>query len=301
MKTATIVPATPSGTTALPAAQLLFVALAVVALYVPTYRALDQHIWGIVGQGHGPVMLALSLYLAWERWPRLKALPMQPAHIAGVLSLLVGGFCYTVGRSQDVLFLDSGSQIPLLAGLVLLLWGWRGLKVMWFPIFFLFFVIPIPGSIVDAITAPLKAGVSYVAEQIMYWMGYPIGRSGVTLSVGPYRLLVADACAGINSVFALEAVGVFYLSIMGHTHRLRNILLAVLILPISFISNVLRVVVLVMVTYHFGDEAGQGFVHDFAGILLFVVATLMTIGVDSVLGLVLKNPTQPAKLQESQS
>jgi exosortase B len=271
----------------------------VIGLYLPTYHSLDQHIWGIVGQGHGPVMLALSLWLAWERWPRLKALPARPADLPGSVLLVLGGLAYAMGRSQDLLFLDAGSQLFLLSGLVLLLWGWAGLRTMWFPIFFLFFVIPIPGSIVDAITAPLKAGVSYVAEHLMYWMGYPIGRSGVTLIVGPYRLLVADACAGINSVFALEAVGVFYLSVMGHTHKWRNILLALCILPISFVSNVLRVVVLVLVTYHFGDEAGQGFVHSFAGILLFVVATLMTIGVDALLGLALRlAPATPVRSAE---
>ena len=119
-------------------------------------------------------------------------------------------------------------------------------------------------------TAPLKSAVSHVAELALHAAGYPIGRSGVTLTIGPYHLLVADACAGLNSVFSLEAIGVFYMSIIGHTHRLRNVLLAILILPISFVSNVTRVIVLVLITYHFGDEAGQGFVHGFAGILLFI-------------------------------
>jgi exosortase len=128
----------------------------------------------------------------------------------------------------------------------------------------------------------------------MYSAGYPIGRSGVTLIVGQYQLLVADACAGLNSIFALEAIGVFYMSIVQHASKARNILLAILILPISFVSNVARVIVLVLVTYYFGDEAGQGFVHDFAGILLFMVATVLTIAVDSILGLFFKKRAAPA-------
>ena len=75
---------------------------------------------------------------------------------------------------------------------------------------------------------------------------------------------------------------------MGYTNKWRNIALAVLILPISFVANVIRVITLVLVTYYFGDEAGQGFVHDFAGILLFMVATVLTIGTDSVIGLFIK-------------
>jgi exosortase len=156
----------------------------------------------------------------------------------------------------------------------------------------------VPGSIVDSVTAPMKMAVSYAAEQLIYWMGYPIARSGVTLDIGPYKLLVADACAGLNSIFSLEAVGVFYLSIVRHTNRFRNIGLTMLIIPISFVSNVLRVIALVLITYYFGDEVGQGFVHSFAGILLFMVATALTIGTDSLLGIFFKDKNQAAKTLE---
>lgn len=267
----------------------VLVAVALLAMYLPTYRALDTYIWSLVGQGHGPIMLALSIWLAWQRYPKLPHAAPRPANLAGAYFLLVGGLIYAVGRSQDVLFLDSVSQIPVAMGVVLLMWGWTGLKVMWFPIFFLMFMIPVPGSIVDAVTAPLKMGVSYVAEWILFVVGYPIARLGVTLHIGPYQLLVADACAGLNSIFALEAVGVFYMSVAGHTNKWRNIALATLILPISFVSNVLRVITLVLVTYYFGDAVGQGFVHEFAGILLFMVATMLTVAADAFLGFFFKD------------
>lgn len=270
------------------------VGLALLVMYLPTYRALDIYIWSLVGQGHGPIMLALAIWLAWQRYPQLPHADPRPATVSGSLALLVGGALYAVGRSQDVLFLDALSQIPVACGVVLLLWGWRGLKTMWFPIFFLLFMIPVPGSIVDVVTAPLKMAVSHVAEYILFSAGYPIARLGVTLYIGQYQLLVADACAGLNSIFALEAVGVFYMSVAGHTQKWRNITLALLILPISFVSNVLRVITLVLVTYYFGDAVGQGFVHDFAGILLFMVATALTIGTDAILGLFFKNDSPSA-------
>lgn len=264
------------------------VGLALLVMYLPTYHALDTYIWSLVGQGHGPVMLAVSLWLAWQRYPQLPHDNPKPATVAGGAALLLGGLFYAVGRSQDVLFLDALSQIPVACGVMLLLWGWRGLKVMWFPIFFLLFLIPVPGSIVDAVTAPLKMAVSHVAENILFAVGYPVARQGVMLYIGQYQLLVADACAGLNSIFALEAVGVFYMSVVGHKNKWRNISLAALILPISFVANVLRVMALVLITYYFGDEVGQGFVHDFAGILLFMVATALTIGADGILGFFFK-------------
>lgn len=273
-------------------AELLAVAAGLVAMYLPTYITLDNTIWQVVGQGHGPVILALTLWLIWQRLPALMLKDARPSTVAGGLSLLIGMLSYIVGRSQDILFMDVGSQILVLAGLALLYKGWPGLKIMWFPLFFVLFIIPIPGSIVDQVTAPLKAAVSYVAEAILYKLQYPIGRSGVTLTIGPYQLLVADACAGLNSIFALEAIGVFYLSVVGHTSKARNIALAALILPISFVSNVTRVIALVLITYYFGDEVGQGFVHSFAGVLLFMLATALTIATDSLLGLIIRDTQQ---------
>jgi len=137
---------------------------------------------------------------------------------------------------------------------------------------------------VDALSSPLKQGVSYVAELLLYPVGYPIARSGVILNVGQYQLLVADACAGLTSMFTLEAFGLLYMHVMGYTSRLRNVIVGILVIPCAFVANVVRVMVLVLVTYHLGNEAGQGFVHGFAGIVLFVVAFLLLIACDWAVG-----------------
>ena len=257
-------------------------------MYVPTYIHLNNTIWNIVGQGHGPVMLALVFWLAWQRWPSFEASAGPAANIWASLSIALGFVSYVIGRSQDILMLEVGSQIFIILGLVIGYRGFQGLKRMWFPIFFILFLVPLPGPLVDALTGPLKSAVSYVAEEVLYAVGYPVGRAGVMLTIGSYQLMVADACAGLNSIFALEAIGIFYMSVVQHASKYRNIALAILILPISFVSNVVRVIVLVLVTYYLGDEAGQGFIHGFAGIMLFMVATALTIGVDSVLGLFFK-------------
>lgn len=274
-------------------AELIALISGFLVLYGETYVTLDKTVWSIIGQGHGPIMVALSLWLAWIRRDTLTALPATSAPIGAGAVLLIGATFYIVGKSQGVLAFEVFSQIFVLMTFLLLFRGWAGVRLMWFPLAFLLLVVPLPGAVVAAITGPLKSYVSVVAEWLLYQAGYPIGRTGVTLVIGQYKLLVADACAGLNSIFALEAIGVFYMSIMGHTNKWRNISLALLILPISFISNVIRVIVLALVTFYFGDAAGQGFIHDFAGILLFVVATILTIGTDTVLGLFFKEPKSP--------
>jgi exosortase B len=147
------------------------------------------------------------------------------------------------------------------------------------------FMVPLPSILVQIVTVPLKMAVSFCAEAILYAMGYPVARTGVVISVGQYQLLVADACAGLNSMFTLEALGLLYLNLMNYKSMARNVTLAILIIPISFCANIIRVMILVLVTYHFGDSAGQGFVHGFAGMVLFMVALVLILATDSLLGL----------------
>ena len=163
------------------------------------------------------------------------------------------------------------------------------------PLFFMIFMVPLPSVLVQVLTVPLKTAVSFVAETLLYQTGYPVSRTGVIISVGQYQLLVADACAGLNSMFTLEALGLLYMNLMKYGSLARNVTLAVLVIPISFCANIIRVMILVLVTYHFGDEAGQGFVHSFAGMVLFMVALTLILLVDSVLGMIFRNTKLPAK------
>ncbi len=261
-----------------PAAVML--AIGFVLMFAPTFRDLATTVWSRDEQGHGPIILAVVLWLVYRKHEELLALPSQPRLLSGSLCFVLGLCMYVVGRSQAVLLLEVGALIPIFAALLLLLKGSAAVRLLWFPLFFMLFMVPLPATLVVAVTTPLKSAVSAVASSLLYQLGYPVGRSGVILTVGPYQLLVADACAGLNSMFTLEALGLLYMNIMNYKSAARNLLMAVMIVPISFVANIVRVCILVLVTYHFGDEAGQGFVHGFAGMVLFIVALTLILAFD---------------------
>jgi len=253
-------------------------------MYVPTVFSMAHELWMNDDQTQGPVVLAVIGYLFWEARATFKQVgrgeSAQPLAIAGfVLGLLM----YMLGRSQGIFMLEVGSVLPILSALLYLHGGASLLRKHWFALVFLLFLIPLPGTVVQYLTMPMKAGISYCTEHVLYWLGYPIARSGVTLHIAQYRLLVADACAGLHTVFTLEAMGLMYLKLIDHMSGVRNTVLAVLIVPIGFIANVIRVMALVLITYYFGDEAGQGFLHGFAGMVLFMSALLLIVSVDSLL------------------
>ncbi|WP_228027216.1 exosortase B [Pseudaquabacterium pictum] len=258
------------------------------ALYVPSYMMLAERIWPTDEQGHGPIILAVSIWLLYGKRHELAALQRRPSMALGLPLLLVGLVMYVLGRSQFIMVFEVFSQILVLAAMVLMFLGKRALRTVWFPLFFLLFMVPLPGSLVASITGPLKSAVSAVAAGLLYQLGYPVGRAGVVMTVGPYQLLVADACAGLNSMFTLEALGLLYMNLMRYTNVVRNVLLAILIIPISFAANIVRVMILVLVTYHLGDEAGQGFIHGFAGMVLFIVGLMLMLATDSVLRLMFR-------------
>jgi exosortase B len=249
-------------------------------LYAPTFFDLSRTTWASDEQGHGPIILAVSYWLAYRKRHELMRLPAAPNPWAGVLILTLGLLLYVFGRSQAVIAFEVGSQIFLWIGVLLIFRGWAAVRLLWFPLFFLVFMAPLPNAVVATLTAPLKTAVSTVAEAVLYRLGYPVARTGAMLNIGQYQLFVADACAGLNSMFTLESLGLLYMNLMNYKSVARNIALALCIVPISFSANVVRVMILVLVTYHFGDAAGQGFIHGFAGLVLFLVALVLMLLVD---------------------
>jgi len=279
-------PTTPTAKLAISREELvdwLPILLGFLALFVPTFYGVFQTIWSTEEHAHGPIILLLSMWLIYRRLPELQALPVRPARALGWTVFVIGLLMYLVGRSQEIYAAEIGSFIWVLAAIVLIKRGIPALRLTWFAFFFMLFMIPLPSTVVQTLTMPMKMAVSYTTEHILFWFGYPIARSGVILQIGQYQLLVADACAGLQTLLALESLGLFYLNVVRHTSAFRNITLAILIVPISFTANVLRVLALTLITYYFGDEAGQGFLHGFAGMVLFVSALVLIIGLDSVL------------------
>jgi exosortase B len=263
-------------------------------MYLPIYWWAANGIWQTEEHGHGAIILAVLVWLFWTVHQPLLDLEARPAPLLGWPVFALGLFIYIVGRAFGISILELGSQMFVVAGALLLLKGVPALRVAWFPVLYFVFMIPLPNMLVDAVTGPLKQSISHIVEVILYAVGYPISRTGVIISIGQYQLQVADACSGLHSMFSLSALGTLFMYIMKRPSRLHNAIMLVAILPIAFIANIIRVIVLVLVTYHFGDEAGQGFLHGAAGMVLMIAALLFFFLLDSILERVLPASRQPA-------
>jgi len=266
----------------------LLAAFGFAVMYVPLYWWAANGIWQSDDHAHGALILAVMVWLFWGLRAQIAAVPARPQPLVGWLVFAIGLFLYVVGEVFQISILGFGSQPFVVAGILLLLKGTGATRVAWFALFYFIFMIPLPGIIVDAVTGPLKNWISAIVVEILYRVGYPISRSGVVLTIGQYQMLVADACSGLHSMYSLSALGTLFMYIMARTSRLHNAIMVASILPIAFIANIVRVMILVLITYHFGDEAGQGFLHGTAGMVLMLVALACFFALDALLARILR-------------
>ncbi len=271
-----------------PALPLLVVLAGFAAMYVPVYVWAARGIWQTDDQAHGALVLAVVVWLFWRIHRALLELPAASAPGWGWPLFAFGLLVYVTGRVFNISILEFGSQPFVVAGALLLIRGPEAIRVAWFPILYFIFMIPLPGILVDAITGPLKQWISVIVVELLYHVGYPISRSGVTLTIGQYQMLVADACSGLHSMYSLSALGTLFMYIMARPSRVHNAIMLASILPIAFVANIVRVIALVLITYHLGDEAGQGFLHGAAGIVLMLVALVFFFALDAALARILR-------------
>jgi len=256
-----------------------------VAAYTLTVLSLIDGPWQTEQEGHGPLIIAAALWLVWQSREELKATIVCPAPVLGWTTLLAGLILMFLGRTQGVLPVEVLSVIPVITGCVLVSVGWPMLRVLAFPIGFLFFAVPAPDWAIDAATVPLKVFISDLVTRVLYAAGYPIAQNGVMIMIGSYKVLVKDACSGMNSIFALSAIGVFYAYAFRWENKLRSVLLLAAIIPITIAANFIRVVALVLIAYYGGVDMLEGTLHDLTGIGLFVVAVALLFLFDGFLGL----------------
>jgi len=266
----------------------LAVAAGLLLLYVPSFVSAARTLWRDDAYAHAPIMLALFAWLAWRDRAALRAAGSKPAPVAGGLLVALGLLLYIVGRTQELVLFEMASLLPVIGGTLLVLRGWSAVPRFAFALALLFFVIPLPGFILDAITAPLKTFVSASVATLLHALGYPVERAGVMLQVGDHQLLVADACSGMNSIYSLLALAFVYVRLTAPARRMRLPLVLLAVVPIAVLANIVRVAALALITFHWGDAAAESFLHGFAGMVVFVLAVLMLVAWDRMVSRMLK-------------
>jgi exosortase len=230
---------------------------------------------------HGFLIIPLALYLAWERRHRFLATASQPSGWG--LFIVVGSIAVLLaGVLGSELFLTRISIVGTIAGSVLFLSGWRRTLVMAFPIAMLLLMIPLPAIIFNQIAFPLQLLASRVGESTLTAVEIPVLREGNVLVLANTSLEVAEACSGIRSLVSLLTLGIVFGYFTDNRLWMR-VAIALSTIPIAIVANGGRVAGTGIAAHRFGPQAAQGFLHEFSGWMVFVVAFLMMLALQRIL------------------
>ena len=268
------------------AADLLLVS-GLAALALPTMLDVARDSWTTEQGAHGPIVLVTGIWLLVRE---LRAAPLRIASGSWPITLLILApllMIYCLARISGIIEIEAFAMYAALITIGYCIWGIAVIKRIWFPIIYIMFIFPPPNTLFAIITQPLKIFISEMATYSLGFLHYPVAESGVVIQIGKYQMLVAAACAGLNSLISLTALGLFYTYIRHRSNFSYMLFLALCILPIAVFANLIRVLLLLLITYHFGEAVGQGFFHEFAGVTMFATALLCIFGVDRVANAVL--------------
>jgi len=242
------------------------------ALVTPTMIDVARFNWSTEQGGHGPIVLATGLWLLWRETRALPAARSGRSVLPASLAIAFFLFVYVAARVTNIIEIEALAMYGALISAAFLVWDGKIIRSLWFPLLYLALALPPPDSVVAAVTQPVKIMISQWAVDLLYALGYPIASSGVTIQIAQYELLVAAACAGLNSIISLSAICLLYAYLRRRSNPTYLLILLLAVVPIAVFSNFVRVIALILITYYLGEAAAQGFLHDFAGLLMFSVA-----------------------------
>ncbi len=265
---------------------LLLVAV-LILLYAPVLKLLVYQWYNDADYSHGFLVPLLSAYLIWQRRDKLRQVPRHQSWWGMVIVAFSLGLLF-LGSLGAELSLARLSMLGTLCGLIVYFLGGAMLRAMTFPMAFLLFAIPIPTVVYNEIVFPLQFIASKFATRVLELLNlFPIMREGNVLILPHMRLEVVEACSGIRSLMSLLALAAGYGYLVEKNVAVRWFMVLAMV-PLAIVSNGMRIMITAVMANYIGPKAAEGFMHEFSGWVIFVVATVLFLALHSVITLTRK-------------
>jgi exosortase len=227
---------------------------------------------------HGFILLPVALFIVWTR---RKDLNEKDSKQYGIWIFVAGLITYIVGFIRLDNFLSGLSLFLTLPGLVLFFRGIRALKALAFPIFLIIFMIPFPW--LDRVGLNLQTISARSSAWIVDLMGVDVTRTGNNIEVGDAAFSVDMACSGMHSLIALLALAAIFAYVLNGTLAKKTILF-VMAIPVAILSNLIRLVIIILIGNKWGEDAAMNYFHDWASPVLFLVAIVLMVIIAKIIG-----------------
>jgi exosortase len=281
-----LLPTSPSAVAAIPIWQLAILTALSLWLYWGTLTHLMSQWYHDPDFSHGFFVPLFSAFVLWQERTLLTRIALKPSWTG--LGVILSALCLLVlGQMGAELFLSRLSLLLLLAGAVILFFGWNLFRAVLFPWAFLLLMIPIPKVAFNQITFPLQLLASRVAADILRspLFGVPVLREGNVIYLASMALEVAEACSGIRSLMSLLTLAIIYGYLMERRMWVRWAL-ALASVPIAVAANCVRIIGTGLLVQYWNADKADGYFHASWGWLTFIVAFVMLYALHALIRLI---------------
>ena len=241
----------------------------VIAALVPEWLESEEY-------SHGLILPLVAVYLLWTERSQYFSAPYQPSNV-GVLLLLFAQFLYFAAVFADI---DTAQRYALLLSLLAIPLSCGGVQFArryGFIFIILFLSIPLPYLLNKILTTKMQLISTDLGVWFIRQIGLSVYQEGNIIDLGHFKMLVAEACAGLRYMYPLFGIAVLVAYFFKSTWW-QKIVICLLSIPITIFMNSLRIALTGLIIKHFGQAAAEGFLHDFEGWVVFMAALLVLLG-----------------------
>lgn len=255
--------------------------LFLIALGIPIFPDMFYQWINNQDNSHCILIPFVSIFLGYKYAKTITKEMIKP-YGPGIIFLVISLFIYIISVVGGIVLFARIAFILILISLILFNLGHGVIRRLYFPLFFLFFMIPIPATLYSMVAFPLQLFASKVSANAIYSIGIPVIREGNVLNLTNSSLEVVEACSGIRSLISYITIGVLFVHI-SETSFVKKILLLCSTVPLALMANIARISSSCILAHFYGEKVAKGFLHEFSGIAVFVLGIILIILLDALL------------------
>lgn len=241
-------------------------------MYLPAYQNMFVT-WEWEDYNHCYLIPVVVIYILWEKRAAFSAVSTSPSWF-GLVPLGIGVVLFWLGELGGEFYTIYISSWLVMVGMIWTYAGWNKMKVIGFPLGFLIAMFPFPNLINHNLTLRLKIISSELGVTMLRIYGMSAYREGNVIDLGFTKLQVVDACSGLRYFLPLIILGVL-LAYYFRDAMWKRIALVLFAIPLSVVTNSLRIASVGILYQFWGPVVADGFFHEFSGWFIFMASLVL--------------------------
>ncbi|MFQ5635988.1 MAG: VPLPA-CTERM-specific exosortase XrtD [Gammaproteobacteria bacterium] len=249
---------------------LLVVAVVAVCLAVIFFDGLVWMVgkWEKEEYNHGYLIPVVAFYLLWLRAAQIGASRFSGSWV-GIVLIAGSLIAFLLGELSSIYQIIQYGFLLALFGFAIGTLGWRGFGLVWVPLVYLFFMIPLPTFVYQGLSSELQLISSQLGVAVIRLFGISVFLEGNVIDLGIYQLQVAEACNDLRYLFPLMSFG-FLCAALFKAPWWQRAVIFLSAIPITILMNSFRIGVIGVLVNAYGIEQAEGFLHYFEGWIVFM-------------------------------